>query len=109
MDELAPLIVSVTFILVTGGVILFRPLMGRLGDFLEVLTRERLQAAEKTAPSAQVGDTLAALDARLERLEERQSFTEQLLLRGQVASRGLKAGTREADAAPGGETPVARP
>jgi hypothetical protein len=84
MDEIAPMLVGITFILTTGGVILLRPIASRLGAYLEVLAEERRQALQKnagrsTADSHRMLAVLEAMDERMQRLEDRQDFTDRLL------------------------------
>src|SRR6185369_16643371 len=78
--DVAPMVMGVTFFVVTGAVMLFRPITKRFGYYLEVLANERKQPL----PPPQVDETrlanvLESLDSRLRRLEERQSFTDALL------------------------------
>jgi hypothetical protein len=90
MDELAPMLVAIFFIVTTGGVILLRPISKKLGTYLEVLAEERRRALDQKAPVERV-DT-ARLTAALERIEDRltqvernQDFTEKLLAEKQPA------------------------
>jgi hypothetical protein len=77
-NDIAPMVMGVTLFLVTGGVILLRPLSRRLGELLEVMIRER--AAPPPAPElTQIRDLLLNVESRLSLLEERQSFAEALL------------------------------
>jgi hypothetical protein len=75
-DEIMITVVSVVFILTVGGVILLRPMMKRLGEFLEVLIQDKRRLGGRvTAPSA----VNEALEQRISLLEERVEFTERLL------------------------------
>lgn len=78
MDEIAPMLVLLTLILTTGGVILFRPLAKRLGDLLEIMAQQR-RAVPESDDSARMREILENLDARVSLLEERQDFTDALL------------------------------
>jgi hypothetical protein len=78
MNSLAPMIVMVTAIVTTGGVILLRPLAKRAGDLLEVMALERRSVLNTRVPT-QLEETLGRVDARLAQLEERQDFADQLL------------------------------
>jgi hypothetical protein len=79
MDPYAigPVIVTVTLILTVGGVILLRPITKYLAAYLQVLTEQR--GTSGSVDSAELHDLLSRVDARLDRLEERQLFAEQLL------------------------------
>ena len=84
MNEIAPMLVGMTLILTTGGVILLRPIASRLGKYLEVLAEERRQALQKTvgrssADSQRMLSVLEAMDERMQRLEDRQDFPDRLL------------------------------
>lgn len=78
--DFAPMLVSTVLIIVSGAVILLRPISKRLGVFLEVLAEERRRAAGMPQNHEHLLATLESLDRRLTRLEERQEFTEALLL-----------------------------
>lgn len=77
MDDIAPMIVAVTFILTTGGVIILRPIAKRLTDLIELYTRDRQTGVG--AEVQQMRDLLETVSARMQLLEERQDFTERLL------------------------------
>ncbi len=77
-DYIAPMLVSLTLILTLGGVILFRPLVKRLGDLLEIMAQNR-RAELSSEEVAGLREVLHTLDARMALLEERQDFTESLL------------------------------
>ncbi len=97
-DTTAMVIVFVTLFLTVGGVILLRPIVRRLGEFLEVLISEKrgqqqsLQAP--ASPGVGVQRLEERLEQRLERLEERLEFTEQML-----------SSRRPGAELPGGRTP----
>jgi hypothetical protein len=78
MDEIAPMLVLLTLILTTGGVILFRPLAKRLGDLLEIMAQQRRAVRENDA-GVQMREVVETLNARIALLEERQDFTDALL------------------------------
>jgi hypothetical protein len=83
--ELAPMIVMCTAILTTGGVLIFRPITKRLGSFLEVMTAQKLRAANTAADpndTARIRALLTSIDGRLNLLEERQDFAEALISAG---------------------------
>jgi hypothetical protein len=76
--DMAPMIVMVTAILTSGGVLLFRPLAKRMAELLHVMTQERLMPGSGREV-AQLNETIARLESRLSLLEERQGFTESIL------------------------------
>ncbi len=77
-EFLAPMIVMVTLIVTTGGVVLLRPLTKRLVELLEVTTREKANP-QVQGDSDVMRDLLETMNSRLALLEERQDFTERLL------------------------------
>ncbi|HEX2190972.1 MAG TPA: hypothetical protein VHG51_18835, partial [Longimicrobiaceae bacterium] len=79
--SIAPMIVMVTGIVTTGGVLILRPIAKRLGHLLEAMTHER-RLPDRGAEIAQLRDVLQSLDARMALIEERQDFTEALLHSG---------------------------
>ncbi len=79
-DLFAPMIVSLTLILTAGGVLLFRPLAKRLGDLLEIMSKQRRGELPGTEV-AKLSELLETMGARLSLLEDRQDFTDALLLR----------------------------
>ncbi|CAN5296253.1 hypothetical protein BH23GEM4_BH23GEM4_23610 [soil metagenome] len=74
---LAGMIFSLLVILLIGGFILLYPLSRRLGALLE----QRLSASPPPANRevAQLSDAVRALQAEVQRIGERQAFTESLL------------------------------
>jgi len=83
-NDVAPMVMAVTFFVVTGLVILLRPISKKLGAYLEVLAEERRRSlGEQPATrleSEQLARVIERLDDRLARLEERQEFTDRLLV-----------------------------
>ncbi len=77
-EFLAPMIVMVTLIVTTGGVVLLRPLTKRLVELLEVTTREKANPRVQ-GDSEVIRDLLETMNSRLALLEERQDFAERLL------------------------------
>lgn len=81
-SDVAPMIVFTTLIVVTGGVVLLRPLAKRLGDLLDVAIAERrrnLAPPDQTADQARLVTIVESMEERLSRLEDRQDFTDSLL------------------------------
>jgi len=86
-SDFAPMVVSVSLFLITGGVLILRPITKRLGVYLEVLAEERRRAVPPPArDDERLVAALEALDRRLARLEERQEFTDALLAHRQAAT-----------------------
>ena len=81
-DIIAPMLVAIVLILTTGGVAILRPISKRAGELLEVMARERRQPRQAVADSQRMVELMETLHARLERLEERQDFTDSLLSAG---------------------------
>jgi hypothetical protein len=78
--DVAPMMASIVLFIVTGAVILLRPITKRLGVYLEVLAEERRRTAVvEPADTQRIAALLEALDQRVARLEERQEFTDALL------------------------------
>lgn len=77
------MILGLALILTTGGVLVLRPLAKRLGAYLDVLVEERRAVrTQLPADNERLVNTLESIERRLARLEERQSFTDQLLSKG---------------------------
>jgi len=76
-EFIAPMIVSVVFIVTVGGVAVLRPIAKRVSDLLELYAQDRQSGIESDVH--QVRDLLETMDARLQLMEERQDFTERLL------------------------------
>jgi hypothetical protein len=80
--SIAPMIVMVTGIVTTGGVLILRPIAKRLGGLLEVMTQER-RLPDRGAEVAQLRDLMQSIDSRLSLIEERQDFAEAILSSGE--------------------------
>jgi hypothetical protein len=78
IDAIAPMVVFVTLILTTGGVLILRPISKRLGAYLEAVTAAKLRPAPE-ADLARIHDVLSSIDGRLNQIEERQDFAEALI------------------------------
>ncbi len=76
-DAVAPMIVSSLLIVTTGGVLVLRPIAKRLGDLLEVMTRERLSGDREER--IHMRELFETMNQRLSLLEDRQDFTERLI------------------------------
>ncbi len=76
-EHIAPMIVAVVMTLTIGGVALLRPLSKRLGELLEVYTREKSEG--QLVEIRRMREVVETLEARLRLVEERQDFTDRLL------------------------------
>ena len=95
MDDLAPAIVAVILILTTGGVAILRPIAKRAGDLFEAMAREKREPKRVPPEDTQrMVELMESLHARLERLEERQDFTDSLLSAGREG-KALPRGRQE--------------
>lgn len=83
-NDVAPMVIGVVFFIVTGLVLLLRPISARLGKYLEVLAEERRRhlAQEPIGrdDAARMVNLMDSLDQRLRQIEERQDFTDKLLV-----------------------------
>ena len=79
-EFIAPMVVSIVFILTTGGVLVMRPLAKRISELLEVYARDRDSGLEREV--GQMRDLIETMNARLQLMEERQDFTDRLLAPG---------------------------
>jgi hypothetical protein len=86
-SEWAPVVVLSLATLVTGGVILLRPMARRLGELLDVIIQEKRHALTEKADTQ-------ALARRVEQLEDRVQFTERLVAEGKASPGALPAPPR---------------
>jgi hypothetical protein len=84
-NDVAPMIVATTLIIVTGAVALLRPIAKRLGTYLEAMTFDKQKPQTSIEP--RIVETLERMDERLRLLEERLDFTDSLLARNEAAER----------------------
>jgi hypothetical protein len=75
--NLAPMVVGVTLIVTTGGVMVLRPIAKKLGSLMELYARDKHSGVEMELH--QVRELVETVSARLQLLEERQDFTDRLL------------------------------
>ncbi len=91
LELLAPMIVTVTLILMIGAVILLKPLSKQGAALLEQMLKDRREG--RTADDLEhLTSAMASLSERMRLLEDRQAFTESLLeaipeSRGRIAER----------------------
>jgi hypothetical protein len=76
---IAGMIFTLIFIMLIGGFILLFPITKRLGLLLEAKVQERTKPGLAPADAARLLEAVAALDAEVRRLAERQEFTERLV------------------------------
>ena len=96
--DIVILTVMVTGIVTTGGVLIFRPLSKRLGTLLEVMTQQKLRAANADPhDSVRIRELLTSIDSRLTLLEERQDFAEALISAGDTKLLSVQAAQHAAE------------
>jgi hypothetical protein len=92
--DVAPMVVGLTLIVVTGGVLVLRPLARRIGDYLEMLIASR--RAEQNLPrDPRMQESLERIEERLRLVEERQDFTDAMLASGGARKILREAGNAE--------------
>jgi hypothetical protein len=79
-DVVAPMAMLIVLFLTVGGVLILRPISKRIGDLLELYSRDRQSGLQ--AEVQQLRDLLETVNGRMQLLEERQDFTERLLASG---------------------------
>ncbi|MBT3327289.1 MAG: hypothetical protein HN396_13715 [Gemmatimonadales bacterium] len=75
-EIIAPMIVSIVFILTVGGVLVIRPIAKRISGLLELYARDKTTGIENDVH--QVRELLETMNTRLQLMEERRDFTEKL-------------------------------
>jgi hypothetical protein len=80
-EMIAPMIVMVVLIITAGGVAVLRPISKRVADLLEMYARDRQSGIEGDVH--QMRDLVETMNARLQLIEERQDFTDRLLVAGE--------------------------
>lgn len=98
-EFIAPMIFSSILVLSVAAVIILRPLSKRLGNVLERMQEQR--SAPGSEELRRIARLLESLDDRVDRLEQRQDFTERMLSR----SEGEGTVQREPSRRPGDSTP----
>lgn len=99
LELLAPMIVTVTLILMVGAVILLKPLSKQGAALLEQMLKDRREG--RTADDLEhLTSAMSNLSERMRLLEDRQSFTESLIEaspegRGRIADRVGLASSEE--------------
>jgi hypothetical protein len=91
-EFIAPMIMSVVFILTVGGVVVLKPVMNRLVELLEVMARAKGAGGLDGDPH--VRDLLESMNSRLALLEDRQDFTDRLLEARQAPPKSVPPGDR---------------
>lgn len=90
LNALAGLLIPMTIILTTGGVLVLRPIAKRLGVLLELMAKEKTTQAPAD-DLRRLHQTMDTINERLSLIEERQDFTERLIGRGNAGSAGERA------------------
>ncbi len=94
-EAIAPMIVSVVFILTVGGVLVLRPIAKRVSDLLELYARDRSAGIESDVH--QIRDLLETMNARLQLMEDRQDFTERLIGSGELKAGQARVSDSQSD------------
>lgn len=95
MEDIIYALIPIVGILSVAGVIIFRPLTKKLGEFLEFRQQERSTERLDEEARVQVRRLIGALESRMNLIEQRLDFTESL-----IENRGLESLPRPADVAP---------
>jgi hypothetical protein len=87
------MLVLIVLILTVGAVSILRPLSKRVGDLLEAMARDRGRHGPRppVLESQNLRELLETMNNRLDRLEDRQDFTEALLGGSDASSRESRA------------------
>ncbi|MSR36792.1 MAG: hypothetical protein EXR95_09180 [Gemmatimonadetes bacterium] len=84
LEIVAPVVMGIVFILTVGGVAIFRPIAKRAGELLEAMAAEKREPKPRSSSSDThlMIELLETMNARIDRIEERQDFTDSLLTPG---------------------------
>lgn len=88
-SDVAPMVVGVVFTVVSGAVLILRPIAKRLGNYLDMLVETR-RAQISRPPDRRLAEAIERVEERLRLLEERQDFTDAMLTSGEGRP-GLRA------------------
>ena len=77
LEALAGILVPITIVLTTGGVLVLRPIAKRLGVLLELMAKEKAQPTSDDRH--RLHQAMDTMNERLSLIEERQDFTERLI------------------------------
>lgn len=97
MAETLAVFIPIVLILSVAGVLILRPLTKRLGTLLETYAQDRVASRTEDRQIESLRDRFESLDRRLDVLEERMGFTEELVSRrhpGQVGAPAEEARDR---------------
>ena len=82
-EDIVGMVMGIFFFVTTGAVLLLRPLMKKLGAYLEVLAEERRNKSRpapiERSDAARLAAALESIETRRAKIEEQQEFTERLL------------------------------
>ena len=79
MEEIIALLIPIVFILAMASVLILRPITKRLGEALQQIQRDRLEARLDQGQLEHVRTLVESVKDRLELVEQRQSFFESLI------------------------------
>lgn len=85
-NALGGMLFTLLFTLIIVGAILTFPIARRLGAALELWVNDKRQGSLQSADARALRDTVNTLAERMERLEDRQLFLEELVERGPLQS-----------------------
>ncbi len=77
-EFIAPMVTVVALFVSVAGVLIFRPLTKRLGELIDVTSRNK-QTQLSQEELSRVTELVERLADRIERLEDRQDFAERIL------------------------------
>lgn len=81
MAETLAVFIPIVFILSVAGVLILRPLSKRLGMLMEAYAQDRVASRTEDRQLDSIRERFESLDRRLDVLEERMGFTEELVSR----------------------------
>lgn len=93
--EIIAVFIPIMAILVTGGVILLRPITTRLGSLLEVMAQQRRESLPSEV--SDMREQIAHLERRLSAMEARREFDNALLSPGQRQAEAKKVPSEASD------------
>ena len=94
---LAGMVFTIILVAMVGGFILLIPISRRLGAVLEVWLQERRETSSLGTEARETRALLGAVAKRLQAIEEKQGFVEELLSEGEGAGR-MHGGSHEVTA-----------
>ena len=95
-NDVAPMVMGLTLIVVMGGVLVLRPFAKRLGLYLEDLVESRKAERALPSPDSRLVEVVERLEERVRFLEQRQDFTDSMLSSG-TGRRSLREANHAGD------------